>query len=365
MSFKKNLEPEDVSITPFYVHKTFTFSNTDSGSGFYSVSLVKGTDSNLYNFSNANAASSSFGTGSVDSPKTRTFFHVPLWQSINKLYYKDISDMKGYIDYINGVPSAADAIVNYTSEDVLENTKLSLRRPYTRQLHDTATLINIPQKYFGQIIQPKSVRITDDSTASTIILEDDGYGNLYDVAYSSSYSNRTPDTTNSGSVVGNIFYNDGVAVITDTGSYSTVGTGKGTDGFTIKFNSTEKIYEREYVCRVDENEFIGTTSKTLKVGQSGSVSMATNAFSASVFAKTNFDGFPYDLLGYATSSYESSYNIGTELIGVATHSDFNTYVSTIGLYNDEEELLAVGKLAKPVKNEKELALSFVVRFDTN
>jgi hypothetical protein len=273
--------------------------------------------------------------------------------------------MKGYIDYINGVPSASDAIVNYTSEDVLENTKLSLRRPYTRQLHDTATLINIPQKYFGQIIQPKSVRITDDSTASTIILEDDGYGNLYDVAYSSSYSNRTPDTTNSGSVVGNIFYNDGVAVITDTGSYSTVGTGKGTDGFTIKFNSTEKIYEREYVCRVDENEFIGTTSKTLKVGQSGSVSMATNAFSASVFAKTNFDGFPYDLLGYATSSYESSYNIGTELIGVATHSDFNTYVSTIGLYNDEEELLAVGKLAKPVKNEKELALSFVVRFDTN
>ena len=34
------------------------------------------------------------------------------------------------------------------------------------------------------------------------------------------------------------------------------------------------------------------------------------------------------------------------------------------MYNDENELLAVGKLAKPVKNDKELSLAFVVRFDT-
>ena len=33
--------------------------------------------------------------------------------------------------------------------------------------------------------------------------------------------------------------------------------------------------------------------------------------------------------------------------------------------NDEDEILAVGKLAKPVKNDKELSLAFVVRFDTN
>ena len=54
-----------------------------------------------------------------------------------------------------------------------------------------------------------------------------------------------------------------------------------------------------------------------------------------------------------------------KLIGQATHSEFATYVTAIGLYNDENELLAIGKIAKPVKNEKEMALSFVVRFDTN
>ena len=87
MSLRKNLEPEDVLISSFQVHKSFTFTEADSGSGVYAVTLVKGTDSNSYDYDPATAASSSFGTGSADSPKTRTFFHVPLYHTINKLYY--------------------------------------------------------------------------------------------------------------------------------------------------------------------------------------------------------------------------------------------------------------------------------------
>ena len=76
--------------------------------------------------------------------------------------------------------------------------------------------------------------------------------------------------------------------------------------------------------------------------------------------------YPYHLTGYSTSSYKNEeYKIGTELIGEATHSDFATYVTTIGLYNTNNELMAVGKVAKPIKNDKEMALTFVVRFDTN
>ena len=78
------------------------------------------------------------------------------------------------------------------------------------------------------------------------------------------------------------------------------------------------------------------------------------------------DNFPYELTGFATSSFkDGQYEIGTELIGEATHSDFSPYVTTIGLYNDNIELMAIGKTAKPIKNDKEMALTFVVRFDTN
>lgn len=364
MSFKKSLEPENKSITSFEVHKTFTLTEADSGSGVYSIPLIKGTDSNLYNFSTSTADSASI--------LNNEFYKVPTYSSINKLYYRDINQMKGYLDLFKGVPTSSAGVIEYTYTRPLANSptngnpeSFKLIRPYTRQLHNTANAISIPQQLYGEYIEPGSFRMTDNATAATIILEDDGYGNIYDVDYSSSFANREPiPPGNSGSLVGNIFYNDGLVVLTETGSYSSVGTGKGTDGFTIKFNSTQTIYERTYLCEVDENEFTNTTNKTLRVGQSGSVSMP--GFTASLDDKSDADIFPYLNYGFATSSYDTNgYKIGTELIGEATHSDFSTYVSTVGLYNDENELLAIGKTAKPIKNEKELSLTFVVRFDTN
>ena len=84
------------------------------------------------------------------------------------------------------------------------------------------------------------------------------------------------------------------------------------------------------------------------------------------YKNTIDDDYPYGITGFATGSYKNEqYNIGTELIGQATHSHFATYVTTIGLYNNSNELVAIGKTAKPIKNEKEMMLSFVVRFDTN
>ena len=46
-----------------------------------------------------------------------------------------------------------------------------------------------------------------------------------------------------------------------------------------------------------------------------------------------------------------------------THSLFAPYITKIGLYNDFNELLAIGQLAKPVKNDKELLIGIQVRFD--
>jgi len=103
----------------------------------------------------------------------------------------------------------------------------------------------------------------------------------------------------------------------------------------------------------------------------GSVSFSGSAYPASTdlhktLKNTMYDGYPYGLTGFATGSYKNEkYEIGTELIGEATHSHFATYVTTIGLYNNSNELVAIGKTAKPIKNDKDMALSFVVRFDTN
>ena len=75
----KNLESEDILISPFEVHKTFTVTNVDSGSGVYVIPLIKGSDSNLNNF-NPSSADSTTISGS-------TFYKVPTYYTINKLFY--------------------------------------------------------------------------------------------------------------------------------------------------------------------------------------------------------------------------------------------------------------------------------------
>ena len=355
----KNIDSDDILISPFEVHKTFTVTNNDSGSGVYSIPITKGTDSSLYDWTTASDSKTIF---------TASFYEIPSYYMINTMYYRDVNQMLAPKDYIHGTPINTSGVVEYTKTRHLYDTttnpsKMLLRRPKSRQLHDSANVISIPQELFGETIGKKSIRLVDNDISPQIILQDDGYGNLYDVAFSSSYASRQPDSNNSGSVVGNIFYDDGILVITDTGSYSNVGAGS----FNLTFDSTQTIYEREYVCNVEEDDFLHTTNRSLKVGMSSSIAFhGTNYNQNTNLVGTYRDSTPYEMIGFATNSFQDSqYEIGTELIGEATHSDFATYVTTIGLYNDNNELMAIGKTAKPIKNDKEMSLSFVVRFDTN
>mgnify|MGYP004468889187 CR=1 FL=1 len=53
-----------------------------------------------------------------------------------------------------------------------------------------------------------------------------------------------------------------------------------------------------------------------------------------------------------------------ELADFATGSLFKPYITTIGLYNEDNELLVVGKLGQPVRASNETDTTFVIRFDT-
>jgi hypothetical protein len=47
-----------------------------------------------------------------------------------------------------------------------------------------------------------------------------------------------------------------------------------------------------------------------------------------------------------------------------TGSYLAPYITSIGLYNDTGELLAVGKLGNPIKNLIDYPMNIIVRFDT-
>jgi len=91
--------------------------------------------------------------------------------------------------------------------------------------------------------------------------------------------------------------------------------------YQIEFCSTLTLYEREIVCKINPDEFNYSQNPTL-VDKNGD-------------RKTSL-----------------------------THmNEFMPYMTTIGLYNDKGQLLAIGKLGRPIKKRDDILLNVCVRFD--
>ena len=69
-----------------------------------------------------------------------------------------------------------------------------------RELHTSASIINVPRELFGEKIKPNSLRITDHSSKyESIVIEDDGNTNL--LVGAESFNNISEIRLNSVSVV--------------------------------------------------------------------------------------------------------------------------------------------------------------------
>jgi len=158
---------------------------------------------------------------------------------------------------------------------------------------------------------------------------DDGYSNLLD----------------SGSnIKGNIFYDRGLVVVTKD-----VVSGSVLNQFTLNYRSTKTIYENEIFISVLENEF--------------NVSQNPSAvdFNGSDYGKIKLHTVtssldPTKTGGFADYEYSSSLD--------RTGSYLAPYITTIGLYDDELNMVAVAKLPQPIKSLPDYPVNFIIRFDT-
>ena len=170
--------------------------------------------------------------------------------------------------------------------------------------------------------------------------------NIWSRAYNATAITNISESINGSPYIGNIFYKNGFAAITHP-SYTynilnSIGIGEmivgGTSDITfeagnnetygintLQFQGTHLIYEHEYQCTIQENEFNDTTNLS---------------------ARKNKSSKYYELANFTTSSL------------------FRPHVTTIGLYDDNNELLVIGKLSQPVKSSNETDTTFVVRWDT-
>lgn len=169
--------------------------------------------------------------------------------------------------------------------------------------NSTINVLNISKDIFGSKILPHSFRIT----SSIGVIIDDGNGNLY----------------HGVNQIGNIFYAHGLAIIThQSSSYTGLLTGSFATS-SISFQNEHIIYENEIRCIIKESDYNISYNPTLITGS---------------YSEGNLKGF-------------------------ATSGSFYPYVTTIGLYNDENELLMVAKLAKPIMLSPNTDMTFIVKYD--
>jgi len=321
----KRLDPRDINITPFKAYKEFTVTNTDSGSGVYGFRAIS---SSAHNFNPDTATKTTFDSAS--------FYHIPTWFTIRQLYYRD-------------------------TENNFNNFGYNPNKQY-RLLQPSASIISVSKDLFGERLKPKSITLSDDSGASTLTIKDDGDGNLYDNDYSSSFAEfaaggflDTDIIKSTGSFVGNIFYEQGLLVFTNTGSkYIDIGTKTGTDGYSLDYKSQVTIREHSYTCIVGEGEYNGTMNISATSDRSGSISVS---------GSESWRLFPPGHATVKSGSYKHYYRASEEFEGFVTHSEFQPYITKVGLYNDFNELIAIGQLSHPIKNDDELAMGIQVRFD--
>ena len=171
---------------------------------------------------------------------------------------------------------------------------------------------------------------------------------------------------------GNIFYNQGLIVMT---RYPEERLSSDWD---LSFKSTKTIYEHEYLLIVNPDEFnfsqnpsavkdVGFTYEYI-TGSDNKIYKVNTKVGGRYVRKLNIleDGDTLDFR-YG-SSVNSSISGGFEHWDLknsidSTGSFLAPFITTIGLYDDDMDLVAVAKLPQPIKSEPDFPVNFIIRFD--
>jgi len=288
-----------------------------------------------------------------------------------------------------------------------------------RVISDTIYVIDIDRNKFGEQIKRHSINLTNEATQKTYI--DDGYGKI--IAPNPTYRLESMDVENNKLVIsddsvyyeititsldletgfciltfdgdsdehyilqidfennlvsfknkldfngidisqllyGNVFYSDGTLVL----------TGITLENYTLEYRSTQTIYETEVLITARAGEFnYSQNPSAINITLSGSYEFETTPTTNNspggirtmkeildISRKEEF----YGTMGSSTGSWDDYYNFGSV---DPTGSYISTYITTIGLYDDNNDMVAIAKLPQPIKNLPDYDINFIIRFDT-
>lgn len=319
MAAFKQFNSQDIIVSPLEVNKSFTFKG-DSELSASNADVNRFLGKNI-NFTASTNYQTGFNSGSLILSQSSVY------NNIKQLYYSNyqsssFGDHAITASTFLGADRAGDVLIGPNGSNgryinYLQST-LTQSRYFPTGSDEEVLVFSIPSKLFGDYIQPESfiLNLNNDSNgwSQTSEITDDGNGNLLSASIN----------------VGQIFYPHGIAVLTQQSwNGSDLENAYSGSQITASFSSSYTIYETQYKCTIGENEF--------------NFSQNPSIISSSVTNNVNTSsGVPYD---FATGSY------------------FSPYVTTIGMYNNDHELLAVGKLAQPLPTSQTTDTTILVNID--
>ena len=320
MSIYKPFTTSDIIVTPFEVNKSFSFKGNE----------LTGSNVSIDRYIGQNITSSLFTSGSHPTGYITLQDKKLLYDSIKELYYSN---------YVNGKNGSPVNTASFNNDGTITgpaytpnyynylSTTLQPNRYFPTGSMQTIGIISIPSNLYGEHLKLNSVTLQ----SKDFLIQDDGLGNML-----------------SGSEkVGDIIYEHGIIILTNDGIPPLPGNNNGygfvtygtaiydtddttfissfidTSNITCSFESTTTIYESQYKCTLLQNEFNFTLNPTIISGSS----------------------LDSTLYNFATGSY------------------FTPYITTVGMYNNAKQLIAVGKLAQPLPISQVTDTSILVNLD--
>jgi hypothetical protein len=321
MSAFKPFLSTDVIVSPLVVNKSFSFENTKSLNDNGILRLLG---------LNSNQSSSDFTIPAAQGYGFNPSMSIgEVYNSIKQLYYTNyipnpisgspyITNYLGQVVEDYTVSNVYSRFYNYESTTLFQTNSIGYTSNYGFERYfptgsdyngtvtDYFISLSIPRDLFGDYINPNTFNYSFESytTPGTYFTyRDNGEGILL-----------------SGSqVVGIINYSHGIAVFTRNIPYL---YWRYTANASCSFQSSRTIYETQYKCTIRPDEFNFSLNPSLISGST--------------------DGTVYN---FVTGSY------------------FSPYVSTVGFYNDRQELLMVAKLGQPLPTSDTTDTTILVNID--
>jgi hypothetical protein len=398
----KRIPKSDISIRPFKAYKEWNFDNYDSGSITILEADENSTDLNLISTGSLTGSlypknsiygqlKAQFYNGNEDNPFTRTGHKSNVYDidvnskerylngsakviSIPQIYVGE-GIKKGSVYFLdnNVDPYVDDTYGNLVSQTGLSEIDFTALNLNNSLFYFTAAGDSFVSEMDSSLLDPSPWFV--DIEAGKVEFAINGKLETADI---SSIDVQTGviyvknSTFLPSLTIGNVFYNQGLIVLTRNLNLVLK------NDWDLSFKSTKTIYENEYLLIVNQDEFNVSTNPSAVVNVGRETEFITGSDNKIKQVVTN-PGINYirqltELPNGTSLDYRYTGSWGNQKGGFeqshtmtsvdSTGSFLTPMITTIGLYDDDCQLVAVAKLPQPIKSEHDMPVNFIVRFDT-